>query len=230
MSIPGRLAPLCVALAVTLAAVPARAEFENIRRVFSGSAYTLDQGELAVGIFSPLQYGIIDEVTIASHPLLDLLLTPNLTVRWKVYDGPVALSLSGAYIQSFLSGTTADIPGSFSFYPTLSIPFTDFVSLSIQAGYVLDLDPIDHGFLYGTNLGVLVGSADLLWLGVQGQVHGPGSGFEIPSIILAYTHAWSKLRLTVGIAVGRFPTQVGTSSTRIMDIPVYPVIDVWWLL
>ena len=45
------------------------------------------------------------------------------------------------------------------------------------------------------------------------------------------------MRIKVGMAVGRFPIQVGT-TTRISgdvvpdytDLPVYPVIDLWWRL
>ncbi len=231
----GRTASVRVLLAVvavvaTAVPAPASGEFGNIRRVFSGTAYTLEQGELAVGIFSPLQYGLFDQVTVSTHPILDLLLTPNVAIRYKVLDrSRVALGIGASYMQSFLSGDARMAPGTVSAFPTLSLPFTDEVALSFQGGYVLDIGPVRHGVLYGANLGWLVGPADLLWVAVQGR-YLFGSGIERPTVMVTYTHAWYQLRLSVGIAVGSFPTQIGTAATDLLDFPVYPVIDVWWLL
>lgn len=209
---------------------PARGEFGNIRRVFSGTAYTLEQGELAVGIFSPLQYGLLDHLTVSTHPILDLLLTPNVALRYKVLDqSRVALGLGASYMQSFLSVGGGDAPGAVSAFPTLSLPFSDEVSLSLQGGYTLDIGPVRHGALYGANLGWLIGPADLLWIAVQGRYRF-GPGIEMPTVMLSYTHAWYQVRLSVGLAVGRFPTQIGSKVTDLLDFPVYPVIDVWWLL
>ncbi|HQC44251.1 MAG: hypothetical protein ACOX51_00415 [Myxococcota bacterium] len=218
------------ALIGILVPLNASAEFGNIRRVFSGTAYTLDEGELTVGIFSPLQYGVIDRVTVATHPILDLLLTPNLAVRFKVVDHPkVAFAISANYQQSFISVMKKNVPGSAAVYTTVSVPFIDAVALSFQTGYSLDIEPIRHGFMYGANIGWLVGQKDLLWLAVQGR-YLFGQGAEIPTTIIAYTHAWYQLRLSVGIAIGNFPTQVGLKSSDILKFPVYPIIDVWWLL
>ncbi len=224
------LAPGAVLACLVLAPMPAAAEFGNIRRVFSGTAYTLEQGELAVGIFSPLQYGLLDRLTVSTHPILDLLLTPNVALRFKAVDrSRVAVGIGASYMQSFLSGPGRGVPGTVSAFPTVSLPFTDTVALSLQGGYTLDIDPVRHGVLYGANLGWLVGPADLLWVAVQGRYRfGPGA--ERPTVMVSYTHAWYQVRLSVGIAVGRFPTQVGAQATDILDFPVYPVIDVWWLL
>lgn len=208
---------------------PARGEFGNIRRVFSGTAYTLEQGELAVGILSPLQYGLFDRLTVSTHPILDLLLTPNVALRYKVLDqSRVALGIGASYMQSFLS-VGGDAPGAVSAFPTLSLPFTDEVALSLQGGYTLDIGPVRHGVLYGANLGWLVGPADLIWVAVQGRYRF-GPGIETPTVMVSYTHAWYQIRLSVGLAVGRFPTQVGSKVTDVLDFPVYPMIDVWWLL
>lgn len=232
---PGRRSFAVAALAVLTALlaafpVPAQAEFGNIRRVFSGTAYTLEEGELAVGILSPLQYGLFDRLTVSTHPILDLLLTPNVALRYKVLDrSRVALGIGASYMQSFLSGAGRGVPGAVSAFPTLTLPFTDDVALSLQGGYTLYIDPVRHGILYGANLGWLIGPADLIWVAVQGRYRF-GPGIETPTVELLYTHAWYQVRLSVGIAVGRFPTQVGSAATDLLDFPVYPVIDVWWLL
>ena len=46
--------------------------------VVEGTAYNLKSGEFSIGVFAPLQYGITDEFTISLHPILELLLTPNI--------------------------------------------------------------------------------------------------------------------------------------------------------
>lgn len=207
----------------------ARADFDRIQRVFNGSAYTMDEGEFAVGIFSPIQYGLLDELTVATHPVLDLLLTPNLSLRYKPVDTRyAALAFTASYIQTFLD--RSEVPGSVSLFPTLTIPATDRVSLSLQAGYVLEVDPLSHGLLYGANIGLLMTSADLLWLGVQGQYHPDGRGADFPTIMITYSHAWDVLRVSVGLAIGSFPTQIGTTSSDALNLPVYPIVDVWWLM
>lgn len=220
-----------LAAGILLAAPTARADYGAIRRVVNGSAWTLEQGELAVGIVSPLQYGLLDELTLATHPVLDLLLTPNVALKGKVLDqGPVALSLNASYIQTFLRSSSADVPGSVSAWPSLSIALGDAVSLTAQGGYVMDIAPLSHGASMGLAASFLLGPADLVQISVVEQWFGGGRGWQIPTAVLTYGHAWYRLRLTVGIAAGRFPLQIGSGGAKVLNLPVYPVIDVWWLL
>ena len=70
--------------------------------VVEGTAYNLKSGEFSIGVFAPLQYAITDEFTISLHPILELLLTPNLGFRAEVYEGPVVVNVTGSYLQTFL--------------------------------------------------------------------------------------------------------------------------------
>ena len=249
-------------VALTLVAAPARADFGSVKHVFNGTAYTLEQGQFAVGIVSPIEYGLLDELTLVTHPILDLLLVPNFAIKWKVVDRAVALAMNVAYVQTFLGVSQLSFPGSATVFPTLSVAFGSSVALSFQAGYVLDVLPrkpapigraspcpsvsrcaaalpvaaaadegqrLDHGVSFGGNVALLLGPSDLLWIGIQGQWYA-GSGIAIPTAIVSYTHAFYRMRLSVGVAAGHFPTQVGTNAANILDLPVYPVIDLWWLL
>ena len=214
---------------------PALSEFGGIRKVLDGTAYTLEEGDFTVGILGPIRYGILDELMIVTHPVLHLLLTPNGLLKWKAYDGDAALSFNLGYIQTFLD--SKEFPGTLSFYPLVSFPITSRVSVSTQFGYLLDFEPLTHGILFGSNLSVLITDSDLISLHVQDEYYWDAEGLSTPTIILAYTHAFYRMRLKVGIAVGRFPIQVGTTTRTnsevvpdYRELPVYPVIDLWWQL
>jgi len=219
-----------LAMALLLLPLPARADFGTIRRIVNGTAYTLERGELAVGIFSPLQYGLLDELMVSTHPVLDLLLTPNVALKYKAVDRAVAFSLNASYIQTFLQSTSGIFPGTLSFYPMLTAPFGQSVSLTVQGGYLLDVSPVSHGVMAGLNLTFLISPTDLVQITIQDQWYGGGRGFQVPTAVVSYGYAWYRMRITVGVAAGRFPLQIGTSGARVLNLPVYPVIDLWWRL
>ena len=212
-------------------AAPANAGFGDIRRVFSGTAYTLSEGDFVVGVIGPMSFGLVDEFTLTTHPVLDLILIPNLNLKWKFFDNDkIALALDIAYIQSFLDTSVTDIPGSLSPYLVLTVPIKDVASITARAGYVLELSPSSHGLTYGADVSWLVTDSDLISVGIMGQYHPGGRGADIPTVTTTYTHAWDRIRLSIGLAYGSFQTRVGDNANDVLDIPVYPVIDVWWLL
>ncbi|NOZ01462.1 MAG: hypothetical protein GXP54_06180 [Deltaproteobacteria bacterium] len=224
---------------IAAAAIPrparAQAGFGEVRQVLDGTAYTLEEGDLTVGILGPIRYGLLDQLMIVTHPVLHLLLTPNALLKWKAYDGDAALAFNLGYIQTFLDSKS--FPGTVSFFPTVSFPINWRVVISAEAGYLLDLSPITHGVMFGSSFSVLITDSDLLSLHVQDEYYWDGGGLTTPTIILAYSHAFYRMRLKVGLAVGRFPIQVGTTTRTNGDIvpdnrelPVYPVIDLWWQL
>lgn len=217
-------------LTAILAVLPqvASAEFGDIRRVHNGTAYTLEKGAFSVGVFDPVRVGVLDELTVITHPILHLLLTPNGVLRGKVLDGPVALALNLGYIQTLLDPRR--FPGTLSFYPILTIPVSSRVALSGQVGYLLDVSPVSHGILFGGGVAVLLTASDLLNVQVQDEYYRDPSGIRRPTILVTYTHAFYRLRVMAGIAVGRFPIQVGSAATDIKDLPAYPILDLVWVL
>jgi hypothetical protein len=42
-----------------------------------------------------------------------------------------------------------------------------------------------------------------------------------------YVHAWDSVRASVGLAYGRFPIVLGNNEEPV-DVPVWPVLDLWW--
>ncbi len=224
-----------IALTVLLAAIcaprEAKADYIDIKHVFQGTAYTLSQGDFVVGVIGPASFGLVEELTLTTHPILDLILIPNVNLKWKFFDNDkVALAFDIAYIQSFLDTSVSNIPGSLSPYMILTVPIKDVASVTFRAGYVLELSPTSHGLTYGADVSWLVTPSDLLSVSVAGQYHPFGRGADVPTVTVTYGHAWDQIRLTVGIAIGSFMTRVGDLPNDVFDIPVYPVIDVWWLL
>ncbi|MBM4396421.1 MAG: hypothetical protein FJ087_12130 [Deltaproteobacteria bacterium] len=229
MSRTPRLATSLLALAALLAPAPSRADFGEIRRVTAGTAYTYERGEFAVGVLGPLEYGVVDELTLTTHPVLHLLLTPNVAAKWKFLDlGAVAMSMSVGYIQTFLDRDV--FPGSAAFFPMLTVPIGKRVSLTAQGGYLLDIGPTAHGATFGGGVAVLASTADLVRVLVQEEWYRDVRGFSRPTVLVTYTRAFYQLRLTAGVAIGRFPIQVGNTPADVQEWPAYPIVDVWWQL
>jgi hypothetical protein len=224
-----RLAFAAGAFALLAWAAPASAEFGTVRRVTSGTAFTLEKGEFTVGVIGPMQYGILDELQLTTHPVLHLLLTPNLCLKGKAVDSEFAvLAFSATYIQTFLNKDV--FPGTLSFFPSLTVPIGWRVALTVQGGYVLDVYPIAHGVTFGGGVNVLATESDLLTAAVQAEWYHDDRGIGRPTVMVTYTHAFYQMRLSVGVAIGRFPIQVGDAAADFQEWPAYPMADVWWQL
>ncbi len=78
------------------------ARWKSERDVVHNSAYMLDPGEFMIGVFTPIHYGVTESFSIALHPIFELLLTPNLSARYQFVSDPVALTLAGSYVQTFI--------------------------------------------------------------------------------------------------------------------------------
>ncbi|MBM4387096.1 MAG: hypothetical protein FJ088_05115 [Deltaproteobacteria bacterium] len=202
--------------------------FRSVRRVIGNSAYTLEKSEFVIGLITPLEYGITDEVTLFTHPLLHLLLTPNGWLRWKIYDDNFAFALTTGYIETFLDPERLSFPGSVQTGGIFTIPFGNSVSLNFTGGYVLNVSPVSHNSNLSCGINLLVTDSDL----ISAQIHSIYSysygKFSTPLGILSYTHAWDIIRLTLGAAFGNFPVYFGNSEADLKELPVYPVVDLWW--
>lgn len=202
--------------------------FNNIKRVTFSTAYTLEKKEFVVGIFSPLGYGITDSLTLFTHPLLHLLLTPNIWLRWQIIHGNVSFSLTSGYIETFLDPKRLNFPGSAQWGGIISFAFNRWISLSFYGGYLLNLSPLSHGSNAGGSLNLLVTKSNLVTLQTHTNYNWTEEFFERPIITLVYSYAWEMVRVSAGMAIGKFPLVIGSSSLDIKELYVYPIIDLWW--
>jgi hypothetical protein len=209
--------------ALCLSAPPARAVWADRADLIYRSAHTLDEGEFEFGVFSPLQYGVSDQVQIALHPILLLVLTPHASLRWRVLpEGPLTLALDVDVTWSFLdevdpwerqvvdSSACRDcgFPGTLQLTGTASWEFAPGFTWSFGAGAgmdVLDLDPQRGMLELHTSLLWLIDSENLLMahgnINVHPWHHEPTSREYFQ---LMYAHSLGALHLGIGVVVGDF--------------------------
>lgn len=221
-----------VSAALTLAAPGAlRAWWSQPEEIVEGSAYTHERGTFAMGVFSPLQYGITDWLMLSTHPILQLLLTPNVGLRARVIELPVTFSVQAGYQQTFLDERDGGFPGVVHGELLVSRSLAGAVVLTGLVGYAWGISPSDHRLQVGGTVHVLLGRADLLMAQVNAPYSGTRETWDRPSGLLLYAHAWHTFHLGVGVAVGRFSFLPWEDvSLDIEGVPVYPVIDAWWRL
>ena len=234
---------------------PARA-WDHPREIVHGSARVLGKGETIVGIVSPLAYGLVERVTIFTHPALLLLLTPNLWARVNILDDSSAVALEAGYQQSLLvleygetteseteTGSTDPMPGYFQAGVVFSQALGRSVQLSAATGYLVrfggfttDLNQHNSGVYYRLNGHLLFNEVNLLLAEVRGDWFN-GDGSHYPTGTLIYARQLGRTRLGIGAAFGEFP--ISTDFKNATDprsgqagdtvaIPVYPWVDLWW--
>lgn len=136
---------LCVVATVALTAGQARAGWISPDRVVTNTAYTLEENELIIGVLSPLQYGVTEDVTIAIHPILALLLTPNVSARVRVWQEDAVVSIAASYSQTFLREVAFDARSA-----------GDAATPYVRPG---DTESVESGFPGSVQAGVLVSVA-----------------------------------------------------------------------
>ncbi len=229
-----------IALAVVAWLLPgtqARA-WDTPAEIVHGTGRVLEKGEMVVGILSPLGYGLHERVTIFTHPILDLLLTPNAWLRVDLWSNERwAVALETGYQQSFLSVAAEDLSGVDAEYPGyLQAGFAAsfavrMLQLTLATGYegrFSGKDDLSQVYLYyRVGLDLLANERNLVMVRLLGDVGlNKGNSFEIPTVTLLYAHEFGRLRLGAGVAAGSIPIKGLPDKFDVW--PVYPWIDVWW--
>ena len=95
---------MCIVLVATVLLSPqAHATWDEREDLIYRTAHTLNEGEFEVGVFAPLQYGLNDQVQVAIHPILLLVLAPHIATRWRYLpEDEVTMSLDFEVTWSFL--------------------------------------------------------------------------------------------------------------------------------
>lgn len=131
-------------IATAFGGVPgwALAYWKQNQDVLHNSAHTLRQGDSIIGLFTPFQYGIADEFMVGLHPVLLLLLTPNLHIRARILPEPVTVTLAASYAQTFIEPQETEVGSAFpgtaeggalvSFYPSPVVSITPYVGYAVD--------------------------------------------------------------------------------------------------
>lgn len=224
--------------ALTLASPSARATFDLPSEVVLGTAQTLEQGELMIGLLSPIAYGINDSLTMFVHPISLALLTPNGMFRWRLVESDswrMAAAFGGA-VTVPVDGVVDDDPRRPLGHADASILTTTNLGawvLTGRIGYQHDFGPADDDFDWAAIVNWVISPSSLLQLQGGFQV-GRERGLKSPSATVTYVHSWGQVHLAVGVTYGEFPLAleadaVPKCSTSSWSYPcLWPVADVFW--
>jgi hypothetical protein len=210
-----------------LAPAPALALSEEPSRVVYGNAATLRRGEIRIGLFAPFQYGALERVTLMSHPILDLLLTPNVFLRLNlVHLSWLSVSIDGGYAQSFLR--KGEYPG----FATASLIHSFYLgrvaTLSARYAYLFAFNPSGDYAIPSVYVTFLLPRGYRIHLAGIFPYALRGGGFTDVSGKLLLEYRLSTVLVALGLSVGRSYLVDAPILKNPIETPVYPVVDVVW--
>ena len=252
--LPARVGLLAIVAVLLTLILPSPAfAWRRVQDIVRGTADTLEKGRLTVGIFAPAMYGITDALTIASHPILDLLLVPNLDVRYRVSgDDTWVLAAYGGYKQGFQPVETSGVAGQTHLGVMATRYLVDRVALSAGFGWSGRIDrtvtlikstdsagvvstsstsdlTMDHGICGFLNASWLIDDRHVLMVTSQARL---GSfGLEDQLLTGAFVFARGSFQFVVGASLGAFELRslkVTADSSVVATWPVMPYVDIWW--
>jgi len=237
---------LCILSAVTLVAVgsDARAEWPRTSDIDQNTAYTLEEGSISVGIFSPLIVGVTESFQASIHPLLLLPGHPSVALRLRltpVDDVTVALNLAGAW--SFIRSETADgrpksqaadgedvgYPGTLQLGATVTFALARDWLVSVGAGPGEDFlgsTPIRTLVEVHASVHWLPSPRHLLMLQANGYLDVTHGGALVrPGAQMLYSYAASaRVELAVGLGLGDWIWEETSGARRTVNW--FPLLDV----
>ena len=210
-------------LALLLGSHPAIATWDEREDLIYRTAHTLNEGEFEVGVFSPLQYGLNDQVQVAIHPILLLVLAPHIATRWRYLpEDTFTMSLDFEVTWSFLDRVDqagrrvlddnacrgCGYPGTIQVTTTASWEMVKGLHLSAGLGPAIDfLDVRPEKVMASTHVSLiwLIDRENLIMTHWGINVH-PWEGSPVSGGYgqLMYAHAWGIVHLGVGVALGEF--------------------------
>jgi len=223
-----------VVLLLLLPAAPCLA-WEDAREVVHGSSRVLEKGETLVGIFSPLGYGILERMTIFTHPALLLLLTPAVWTRIAVSTGDSGLAFEVGYEQSWLK-TDRDRPGFMQAGVIYSQVFKRNHQITLAAGYLAEFGRKNVandwlGLYWRVGANFIIKRNNMIIADVRG-VALSREGHRIPTASLLYARQFGRMRLGTGASFGEFMVSTNFIESGANDqkvaMYVYPWFDLWW--
>ncbi len=232
-----------LAAAAVVASSPARAAWLRTTDFALTTAHTLERGEVQVGLFGPLLYGITSHVQVGLHPVLLIVGAPNLSARWRYLSwGAWELAADASTTWSLLGRedvqggvAPADcaecgFPGWARLTTTVSWSVVPTLVLSLGGGVgfnFLDVRPSGVVAHFRGSVHWLMAPDNLLALDVTGELPVTASAVpDKPTAQLLYARAFGTARVGAGVAVGEFV--LSRALDRRERWWIYPVLDVWW--
>lgn len=240
-------AAACAVIFCAVAITPpsARADWEDSSTIVRGSAQVLEKGEIGVGVFAPISFGLTDSVTVQSHPVLNLLRLLNVAARWRIASG-----------KSWLVGATAgvkyamldpdktdrslelDVAGIATWLPHRRVALTASTGIAPQQNNAGITSSLDVGVALVGTAHVILHERHLLMATLRLRRDGTRQDWDVPVL----TTAWishqrfpliGEVDLVMGMAFGSFRVRdpifvQATPGAGYGDSWYYPVFDLWW--
>lgn len=226
----------------------ARAEWKSVQQVTLGTAQVLEQGALTFGVFAPLAYGVSNRLMLQSHPILDLLLVPNVSGRYRIADGRTwIVSATGGFKRSHFqpggadAATTAESPGEGLGGVTATRYFGSRWALTGSLLYSAHFDapsgdefvPLTHGLAGSAEVHFLLSPDDLLTGSLHLRHDFTLGAPDVPVGTLAWVHSFQHFlggaHLVLGVTAGDSASS-GALGAWLLELPVFPMVDLWWRL
>lgn len=223
----------------------ARSEWRRTADIDWGTAYTLAEGSLSVGVLSPLIVGVTDEFHVSIHPILLLVGKPSLTLRYRVTPiGSVTVSVDVGGAWSFIRRVNLDgqepaegstvatgFPGSLQATTNITFRVSPTWLFTVGTGGGLDFlgGSARRGLMeFHASAHWLPGPRHLVMLQASTLVDLTGSGGLVRPTVQAM-YAWAaapRVQLGVGLTVGRIVWETGPGQAT--NIYAFPILDAWF--
>ena len=234
-----------LALSVCIWAAPAEALWKHARSVAQGTAQVLERGEIRIGITSPVAYGVLDSLTVETHPILDLLLMPNVAARLRIVDEALwVASLYGGYKQGFFTEAQVHTPGAMvgelHLGAMASLFVLDRLILTGGAGWAGRIvrgdtegdQDVAPGLAVIAAAHLIASERDLFSINSYLRLDGVDGTLDTPLVTFAWDtdiKGWEAWHFRVGLSIGRFGFRgvTGGPDDRPFNAPVFPTFDLW---
>lgn len=227
----------------------ADAEWKSVQQVTLGTAQVLEQGALNFGVVSPIAYGASARLTLQSHPILDLLLVPNLYARYRVVDQThYVISAVGSFKRSFgqvaatTSQTGALAPGEAllgglgTWYPSNAWALTAGLVYAGQFDEKVGSEYLatSHGVSVSAQVHWLVQPGDLLQLTMLQRYGITRAKFSPTEVTMGWAHGFARLfngaHLLLSLTLNDMASTDVVELSWLRSWPVLPFVDLWWRL
>jgi hypothetical protein len=225
---------LASALLLSIAS-PAHADWRTVREVTLGTAQVLEPGSLTVGLSSPLVFGLTRDLTVQTHPLLDLLLSVNVGARYRFVERTrFVVSATGLYLRSIYrtKNDTSDRPGQaqvggqVTWYAADAVALTGILGSAWRFGENQEL-----GGTASLQLHVLGTQRDLFAATGYARWRVDETVPATAALDLLWVRAWTfwkRVHTQVGLTVGDRADVLGAPLWDASTWPVRPYLDLWW--
>lgn len=227
---------------------PALGDWRSVSQVTQGTAQTMEQSSFSIGIVAPLVAGLTNRLTVQTHPILDLLLVPNLAIRYRIVEqSRLVVSATASFKRSFAqasANTTTDnaTPGELIGGAMVTFAGSDQWAFTGGAYYATHFDQLINGTPKDYAQGVavsghahfLVRPTDLVQLSTYLRYGFSSGGFDTPVITAAWTHAtrhWlGGAHLVLILSAYDQVDNLPGPLRLINKLPLLPTVDLWWRL